>query len=378
MFRLYIIRLYSIVGLIVLCSTYHAAYAQQNTKVILSGKVTDEKSGKPLPFANVFINNSTIGTTADENGNYRLGNLEMGTLDIGVSYLGYSTIRQTIRVEQPGMKTIQFKMKEGTELMGVTIYSKKNKNRERNLKIVSRELLGTNEFSKLCTITNPEVLRMHQEANGHLSAQSIAPVIIENLALGYRIYQDLDDFDYFDGKLFYGGTTRFEVLKPQNELQKQLWRKNQKEAYQGSLKHLLASMVADSLDEQGFKVFQTIPEFMRKLNPNRPVPGANPIANQINAKIQEVRGISLIKPAELETERYLMSETKLEIFNLNQKSRSPYSDMPYAYTQITLPKGYMVITPQGWVSMPMGFELAGDLGKDRFSSLLPADWNRDE
>jgi hypothetical protein len=378
MFRPHIIRYYSIFLLFIWSFTYQLAHAQQSAKVILNGKVTDEKSGKPLPFANVFINNSTIGTTADENGNYRLGNLDMGTLDIGVSYLGYGTIRQTIRVEQPGLKTIQFKLKEGTELMGVTIYSRKNKNRERNLKIVSRELLGTNEFSKLCTITNPEVIRVHQESNGHLSAQSTSPLIIENKALGYRIYQDLDDFDYYDGKLSYSGTTRFEVLKTKDDLQKKLWKKNQKEAYQGSLKHLLASMVADSIAEQGFKVFQTIPESMRRLNPNRPVPGANPIANQINAKIKEVKGITLIQPAELETERYLVSDTKLEIFNMNKKSRSPYSDMPYAYTQVTLPQGYMVITPKGWVAMPMGFELAGDLGKDRFSSLLPADWNQEE
>jgi hypothetical protein len=38
----------------------------------------------------------------------------------------------------------------------------------------------------------------------------------------------------------------------------------------------------------------------------------------------------------------------------------------------------MVITPSGWVSIPMGFEIAGDLGNDRFSSLLPADWKRDD
>jgi len=73
-----------------------------------------------------------------------------------------------------------------------------------------------------------------------------------------------------------------------------------------------------------------------------------------------------------------VSLTQLEVFNMNRRGRSPYADMPYAYTQITLPQGYMVTTPQGWVVMPMGFEIAGDLGNDRFSNLLPADWKRDE
>lgn len=51
--------------------------------------------------------------------------------------------------------------------------------------------------------------------------------------------------------------------------------------------------------------------------------------------------------------------------------------MGYAYTLVTMPQGYIVISPQGWVVMPMGFEIAGDLGNDRFANLLPSDWKRD-
>src|SRR5687768_2507446 len=78
------------------------AFAQQAAMVTLTGKVIDEKTGKPLPFANVFINNSTIGTNSDENGNYRLPNLAVGNLEMVVSFLGYETVKQTLRFEQPG------------------------------------------------------------------------------------------------------------------------------------------------------------------------------------------------------------------------------------------------------------------------------------
>ena len=347
--------------------------------VTLTGKVLDEKTGKPLPFANVFINNSTIGTNADENGNYRLPNLPIGNLEMGVSFLGYETIKQTLRFEQPGIKNVMFKLKEGTQLQGVTIYAKKNNRRERNLKIITRELLGNSRFSKLCKILNPEVLRISEDDNRHLSAQTTKPLIIENNALGYRIFQDLDDFDFFEGKVYYGGSTRFELLVPKDNAQKNFWRSNQKIAYQGSLKNLLAAMVADSLQEQGFKVFQVIPDSLRIFNSVRSgYNNYNPISNHINIRITQVRGASLIKPGELETERLLVSRTQLEVFYTKRKGRSPYADMPYAYTQITFPQGYIVITPQGWVVMPMGFEIAGDLGNDRFSSLLPANWKRDE
>jgi hypothetical protein len=374
-FSLNLVRQFTLSTLILSLLTI-SCFAQEAT-VTLTGTVTDEKTGKPLPFANVFINNSTIGTNADGNGNYRLSNLPIGNLDMGVSFLGYETLRQTLRFEQPGLKKVMFKMKEGMALEGVTVYAKKNKRRERNLKIVTRELLGTSSFAKLCRIVNPEVLRIYEEDNGHLSAQSTKPVIIENNALGYRIYQDIDDFDYFEGKVYYGGSTRFELLVPKDDAQKKLWRANQKVAYTGSLKHLLASMVADSLIEQGFKVYQVIPDSLRRFGV-RAGYGNNLLSNHLHTRIEAVRGMRLIRPGELETERLLVSGTPLEVFYTNKKSRSPYADMPHPFTQITFPNGYIVITPQGWVVMPMGFEIAGDLGKDRFSSLLPADWKRDD
>jgi len=355
------------------CTTL-ISVAQQGGAVVLTGKVTDGKTGKPLPFANVFVNNSTIGTNADENGNYRLAGLTIGSIEMAVSFLGYETIKQTLRFEQPGVKTVQFKLIEGMQLTGVTIYSKKNKKREKHLAIITRELLGKTPFSKQCRILNPEVLRISLDDNRHLSAQTTAPLIIENNALGYKIHQDLDDFDYFEGRVLYGGSTRFELLKPKDEAQKKLWRENQKIAYAGSLKHLLASMVADSLQEEGFKVYQEIPDSMRMFRSVRSVNGYNTIANNIHNRIEPILGNRLIKPGELMTERLVVSKMMLEVFYTKKRGSSPYSDMPYAYTQIKFPQGYCVITPAGWVVMPMGFEIAGYLGNDRYSTLLPADW----
>ena len=349
----------------------------QNGTVTLTGTVTDEKTGEPLPFANVYINNSSIGTTTNEKGTYVLANLPIGNLDVAVSYLGYTPIKQTLRFEQPGRKTVLFKMRQGVELEGVVIYSKKSKKREQHIKTITRELLGAGPFSKLCKILNPDVLRISMGDDGHLTAQSNSPLKIENRALGYMIYQDMLEFDYYLGKMYYGGNTRFELLEPKNEAEKNLWRTNQKKAYQGSLKQLLTSMVSDSLRENGFRVFQEIPDSLRIFNTVRSVNGLNPIRNHLHNRIEEVRGAQLVKPGELETERLVVSGTKLEVFNLNKRGRSPYTDMGYAFTLITMPQGYIVISPQGWVVMPMGFEIAGDLGNDRFANLLPSDWKRD-
>lgn len=51
------------------------------------GKVTS--GGKPVPFANIGIRNSTRGATSDINGDFAIENLSTGKYDLRVSFIGY-------------------------------------------------------------------------------------------------------------------------------------------------------------------------------------------------------------------------------------------------------------------------------------------------
>ena len=53
----------------------------------LSGTIKDEK-GAPLPFANVYVQGTTIGTTANENGKYTI-DLPTGEYEIAYQYISY-------------------------------------------------------------------------------------------------------------------------------------------------------------------------------------------------------------------------------------------------------------------------------------------------
>ena len=57
-----------IVQIIILLFYTAYLFAQQPTQT-LRGQVTDEASGIPLPFVNVHLQNTDIGTTTDDNGN---------------------------------------------------------------------------------------------------------------------------------------------------------------------------------------------------------------------------------------------------------------------------------------------------------------------
>lgn len=55
---------------------------------VLSGKVTDKRSGEPLVGATIYFTNLTTGTTTDINGEYIIKNLPLRNVSLQVSYLG--------------------------------------------------------------------------------------------------------------------------------------------------------------------------------------------------------------------------------------------------------------------------------------------------
>lgn len=65
--------------------------AQQNGSVV--GKLTDkELNDDPLPFANVLIKGTTMGTTSDFDGLFQIADVEPGTYTLVFSFLGYETL----------------------------------------------------------------------------------------------------------------------------------------------------------------------------------------------------------------------------------------------------------------------------------------------
>lgn len=48
----------------------------------LTGRVLDARTGQPLPFATVYLNNSSRGTMADSNGVYRLTSVPLGNAEL--------------------------------------------------------------------------------------------------------------------------------------------------------------------------------------------------------------------------------------------------------------------------------------------------------
>ncbi len=351
-----------------LLAVVSAAVAQTT----LTGRVTDASTGQPLPFASVFINATTLGTTTDEQGAYRLTNVPLGTIELVASYVGYAPARQPLRLETAQPRSVALALApSGESLGGVTVTAKRDKTWERQLRDFRRELLGQNPFAGQCVIVNENVLRF-EEQNGHLLARAAEPLVIENPALGYRLRYDLQHFDYAQGMAFYGGNSRFEALKPENDRQARRWRAAREQAYRGSTRHLLASLADGTHEAEGFLVYQ--------INPNT-TPFSNPpdLAREVGRYLRPVTAADLVQPGRLAFERRLVSPLPLAVYFTKPTFANPTGrGTALAYSRITLPQGTFGFTTNGWISQPNGMQANGFLGNDRLATLLPADWSLNE
>ncbi|WP_369048330.1 TonB-dependent receptor [Tenacibaculum sp. UWU-22] len=92
-------------------------------KGIVSGLLSDkEMDNAPLPFANVFIKNTTIGTTTDMDGNYTLS-VTPGNHIIVFSFVGYQTIEKPIEIKTGTTTTLNviISANEGVALKEIEI-----------------------------------------------------------------------------------------------------------------------------------------------------------------------------------------------------------------------------------------------------------------
>lgn len=88
------LRTYSIALAILLAILLTPELQAQKVVQTIKGTVTDKASKITLPGATVYVaeSNPLIGTTTDENGNFRLDNVETGRIQLCVRYLGYEPL----------------------------------------------------------------------------------------------------------------------------------------------------------------------------------------------------------------------------------------------------------------------------------------------
>lgn len=95
---------------------YSISFAQTSkTDAIIHGHVIS--GGEHVPFANVIIRGTTVGTVTDATGHYQLANVPEGSLTIIASGLGYKPQEQTIFISKD--ETIEIKFDLEADKLGL-------------------------------------------------------------------------------------------------------------------------------------------------------------------------------------------------------------------------------------------------------------------
>jgi outer membrane receptor protein involved in Fe transport len=104
----------------------HSAFAGTTGK--LSGKVTDAGTKESLPFCNVIIVGTSLGTVSDLDGNYVILNVPPGVFSVRAQYVGYQpVVAENVSVSIDLTTNLDFSLSQSTvELQAVVIEGKQD------------------------------------------------------------------------------------------------------------------------------------------------------------------------------------------------------------------------------------------------------------
>jgi hypothetical protein len=225
---------------------------------IISGQVVDDSTGAPISLVNVFVANSTLGTSTNATGAFEIKNAPAGYHDVVASIIGYKRQTISIHLVDRDYPTVIFRLRPSpVEIGPVNVVAKYPTKWKENLERFQRLLLGTSENASQCKIVNAVVLDFTTDnREGLFGATAREPLIIENRALGYKLSFYLEEFSLETSMLKYVGSFKFEELAPANEPEKLEWGKMRAKAYKGSFQHFLSSLVKGTTLKEGFRMFQ--------------------------------------------------------------------------------------------------------------------------
>jgi hypothetical protein len=227
------------------------------TAQTIRGRVFEEKTAEPVPFAAVYFSSTYVGASADAEGYFEL-DLPRSTamMPLTISALGYYSLTVSdYSTEQQLWAYLKPKSYELEEVVVTGALDKQS--RRAKLALFKREFLGMTPNAQQCKILNEEDLLLDYTPGGDtLVAFSKGPIRISNRALGYEITYYLDKFEYSAhlGDLFILGNYRFAPETAASKRKQRQFERRRQQAYLGSMMHFFRALWRNELRQEGFAV----------------------------------------------------------------------------------------------------------------------------
>lgn len=228
---------------------------QSNTAGSITGTVIDSITGSSLEFANVFLGQTTIGSSSSVGGTFGLHGVSPGLYNLVVSLVGYN--RKIIPILVRSGDTVRIRVRMTSRILSageVQVEAEAPKEWRKSLTRFTDAFFGDGN-PRDCRILNPEVLNFRVEGTS-LIAWTDSLVRFENPYLGYTVSVALMLFrwgiDVDSGRCVV--YPFFAEPKISDNRLRSTWVSHRKEVYRGSLEHFLKAIVTHRTREEGFTV----------------------------------------------------------------------------------------------------------------------------
>lgn len=257
--KLYDSRFYKIIVFLVFSiSVITSSVSAQDTRYEIKGKVLDKTTGLPLQGASVFAQNTTIGTTTNEQGSFSI-RLPEGGYSLAVTFSGYETEVLRVSNNMAANSNIVFSLEpqiKSLEEINIVITNEVEDGWEKYGPFFKENFLGQSDFASQCEIVNPESLHFYYyKKKNRLKVTATEPLLINNPALGYTLKFAIDSFtnDYNSQTSLFIGYPLFEEMEGDDQ-QRSVWQTNRSLAYEGSMLHFMRSLYDSTLPENDFYI----------------------------------------------------------------------------------------------------------------------------
>lgn len=247
---------------------FYTNTSAQKYQSAIKGRALKQSTGAPLENVNVYISGTTWGAATDRFGYFEINPLPEGIHIIVASIVGYDSETKELIIKENTTYQVEFKLKEATyELESVVVAAQSSKEWRRDFEIFKKRFLGETKLASDCIIENPEYINLVWISSYELRATTEKPIIIINNALGYKISCELVTFLWDTKSYQINFTIRplFMELQDSTGLLNEKWIKNRYETYNGSIDQFLKSVINNSLEKSGFRIYiNTMPSTKNK------------------------------------------------------------------------------------------------------------------
>jgi hypothetical protein len=336
---------------------------------IIKGRVIEARTFKPLAFATVYLNQTTIGTVTNEAGDFIIQNVRTGEYDLVVSYIGYQLYQSHISVTDATPVTMSIKMSVSTTNLGeVMVKAKKDNEWNARFDKFQKEFFGISPYTGECAIRNPWVLEFNEDEKGLLTATAALPIEIENLGLGYNITCQLKEFTVGPRVYKISGTYRFEEAITADTTLSALWHSRRQEVYLGSPRHLLRSIIQNRVAEEGFDLYTDIsnnPEVIRNSS----------FLTNVNVSLKALPITGLLTSGAKVGQYTIRLPQRTEVHYLRRSAPAKiYRNVLHPISWLEVAGGSVDVTADGVLINPNRLVALGAMSEARVAELLPIDF----